>query len=114
AEVLLRPETHGGRRYVLTGGEAVGYGALASVLSEELGTPVTYHALSMEEMRARLERQGVGSGMIDSLLALAAYQKAGGPTERVSDDVERILGRPPRTIRDFVSDHGEHFARPEG
>jgi uncharacterized protein YbjT (DUF2867 family) len=109
AEALLHPAQHAGQRYVLTGGEAVGYGALAAVLSEELGTPVTYHALSMDEMRARLEGQGVGPKMIDSLLALAAYQKAGGPTERVSESVEQILGRAPRSIGDFARDYRQHF-----
>lgn len=114
AEALLHPERHSGQRYVLTGGEAVGYGDLARVLSEELGKPVIYHALSMEEMRARLERQGVAPKMIESLLALAAYQKAGGPTERVSDSVQQILGRAPRTIRDFARDYKRHFVHKDG
>ena len=47
--------------------------------------------------------------MIDSYLALAAYQKAGGATARVSESVEEILGRKPRTIRYFVTDYKEHF-----
>lgn len=110
AEALLHPERHTGQRYVLTGGEAVGYGTLARALSGELGRVVTYHALSMDAMRERMERQGMPAAMIDSYLALAAYQKAGGPTERVSDSVERILGRPPRTVQDFARDYREHFA----
>lgn len=109
AQVLLHPEAHAGQRYVLTGGEAVGYGALAGALSEVLGTPVSYHALTMEEMRDWLEQQGVAPKMIDSFLALAAYQKAGGPTERVSESVEQVLGRAPRTIQDFARDYREHF-----
>lgn len=113
AEVLLHPGAHAGQRYVLTGGEAVGYGALASALSEVLGTPVTYRALSMDEMRERLEQQGVAPKMIDSFLALAAYQKAGGPTERVSESVEEVLGRAPRSIQDFARDYREHFVRHE-
>lgn len=112
AEALLHPEHHAGRRYVLTGGEAVGYQALADTMSEVLETTVTYRSLSEDEMRARLEKQGMSSKMIDSTLALASYQRAGGPTERVSDDVLDVLGRPPRTIRDFVLDHREHFVPP--
>ncbi len=111
AEALLNPEKHAGQRYVLTGGEAVGYQALADALTEVLGTTITYRSLSMEEMRARMESQGVGPKMIDSMLALASYQKAGGPTERVSESVREILGREPRTIHDFVRDHREVFAR---
>ena len=65
--------------------------------------------LRLVEMRDRLEKQGVGPKMIDSYLALASYQKAGGATARVSDSVADILGRPPRTIRDFVRDYRKHF-----
>ncbi len=108
-EALLHPDAHTAQKYVLTGGEAVGYADLAHVLSDVLGTPVTYNALSMEEARARLKRQGVAPGSIESMLALAAYQKAGGPTERTSDAVEQILGRPPRDIRVFARDYVEYF-----
>lgn len=108
-ETLLHPETHADRKYVLTGGEAIGYADLARVLSETLGETVTYRALSMEEARARMEAAGVPPKSIESILALSAYQKAGGPTERTSDHVQQILGRPPRTIRDFARDYREHF-----
>jgi hypothetical protein len=47
--------------------------------------------------------------MIEAMLAIAAYQKAGGATATVSDKVARILGRPPRSIRDFVRDYASHF-----
>ena len=40
---------------------------------------------------------------------MAAYQKAGGPTEKTSDGVERILGRPPRTLTEFARDYVDHF-----
>lgn len=105
AEALLHPEAHAGRRWFLTGGEAVGYADLAAAVSEATGRPVAYRPLSMEEARARLEAQGLPAFAVDSLLAIAAYQRAGGPTSQVSDKVERLLGRPPRTIRDFVRDH---------
>jgi hypothetical protein len=56
----------------------------------------------MDEARVRMEAQSVSAFAIDPLLAIAAYQKPGGPTAMVSDKVERILGRPPRTFPDDV------------
>lgn len=109
AEALLHPEKHAGQRYILTGGEAVGYRALAEALTKATGRNVQYQSLSMDEMRERLEKQGVGPKMIDSLLALAAYQKAGGPTERVSDSVTEILGRKPRNVEEFAEHYKENF-----
>ncbi len=108
-EALLHPEEHQGQIYRLTGGRAVGYGELADVLSDVVGERVRYHALSMDEERRRLEERGMAPEAIESMLALAAYQKAGGATERTDDAVERVLGRPPRTIADFARDHRDHF-----
>lgn len=111
AEALLYPERHANKTYVLTGDEAVGYKALAKAISKAINKEVVYHALSMDEMRQRMEKQGISTKMIDSYLALAAYQRAGGPTERVSDSVSNILGRPARTVEDFARDFREYFLK---
>lgn len=108
-EALVNPDAHAGRKYFLTGGEAVGYADLATALSEVTGKTVTYQPISMSEARSRMQATGASPDMIEAMLAIAAYQKAGGPTAIVSDKVERILGRPPRSIRDFVRDHASHF-----
>jgi hypothetical protein len=63
----------------------------------------------MDDARARAEQRGVSPPLIDAMLAIAAYQKAGGPTARTSDSVDRILGRPPRTIVDFARDYADRF-----
>jgi uncharacterized protein YbjT (DUF2867 family) len=110
AKVVLDPEPHAGRRYFLTGGEAVGMADVADVLSEVTGRRVTYHPISMDEARARMEARGLPAQLIDAMLAIAAYQKAGGATSRVSDSVQRILGRAPRTIRDFARDYADQFS----
>src|SRR5437763_14832273 len=62
-----------------------------------------------EEARARLAARGIAAAAIDALLAIAAYQRAGGPTALVSPSVERLLGRRPRTIRDFARDYASQF-----
>lgn len=109
ARILREPEAHVGKKYTLTGGRAVGYDEVAAALAGATGRPVTYHPISMEEARARMEARGTPEFLIDATLAIAAYQEAGGPTERVSDDVAHILGRPPRTVRDFARDYAEAF-----
>ena len=109
AEVLLHVEAHVGKKYVLTGGEAVGYADLAAALSEATGRTITYRPITLEEARARLAERGVAAAAIDAMLAIAAYQRAGGPTATISPSVERLLGRRPRTIRDFAHDYASHF-----
>lgn len=109
AESLLNPEKHNGKKYVLTSGTAIGYQELADAISSATGKQVEYKSLSMDEMRERMEKQGINSKMIDSFLALAAYQKAGGATARVSNDVSEVLGREPRTVVDFAKDYKDNF-----
>lgn len=110
AEVLLHPDTHIGKKYVLTGGAAVGYADLAAELTEATGRAIAYRPITMEDARARLTRLGQPAELIDATLAIAAYQRDGGPTAAVSPIVERLLGRPPRTIRDFVHDYAAAFS----
>ena len=87
AKTLLEPEAHAGKKYFLTGPEAVGYADLATVLSEVTGRRVTYQPITMDEERARLEAQRVPPTIIDAMLAMATYQSAGGATSTVSDRV---------------------------
>ncbi len=108
-ETLLNPEEHAGKTYVLTGGEAVGFDDVAQALSQVTGRDIRYHQLTMDEARARMEAQGLAARLIDSMLALAAYQKAGGKTAQVSGDVAQILGRAPRNIHDFARDYKAAF-----
>jgi len=109
AESLLHPEKHTGKHYVLTGGEAIGFQQLADALSAVTGRSVVYKSLSMDEMRTKMIRNGIPIKTVDSLLALASYQKSGGATERVSQDVQNILGSPPRTLLDFTRDYRTEF-----
>ena len=110
AEVLLHPEAHVGKKYVLTGGEAVGYADVAAALTAATGRTVSYRPISMEEARSRMAARGASPQASDALLAISAYQKAGGATATVSPTVQGLLGRPPRSIRDFVRDYAERFS----
>lgn len=109
ALVLADPDPHAGRKYTLTGGEAVGYADLAAEISRETGRPVTYRPISMEEARERMSARGMSEPAIEALLAIASYQKEGGATAMVSPHVERLLGRPPRAMQDFVRDYAHRF-----
>ena len=65
--------------------------------------------MRLEEARARLAARGIAAAAIEPILAIAAYQRAGGPTATISPHVEQLLGRRPRTIRDFARDYASRF-----
>ena len=109
AAVTLTHSGHDGKKYVLTGPEALSYFDVARILSEAVGRPITYVPLSLEEARERMVRAGEAQWAIEGLLALAAYQRAGGPTAAVHDTVRQVLGRPPRSLAEFAKDHAKEF-----
>ena len=64
----------------------------------------------MDEAWSRLRRAGQPPWLVASKLEIAGYQRAGGPTARTTDTVQ--IGRSPRSLADFASDHREQFLPP--
>ena len=107
--VALTAPGHEGKEYVLTGPEALSYRRATEILSEVLGRPLTYIAETEDETWARQRRAGEPPWRIAALLAIASYQRAGGPTEQLTATVEELTGRPPRTFEQFARDHAAEF-----
>ncbi|HEU4408820.1 MAG TPA: SDR family oxidoreductase [Polyangiaceae bacterium] len=103
AALALTTSKHDGRAYSLTGAEALDRHEVAAVFARELDRPVAYVSPSDEQFRAAL-RDVLPPGYIDLLSRLYADVRAGA-TAPVTDDVERLLGRPPISLAQFVRDH---------
>ena len=115
AAVVLTRERWEGETLTLTGPEAISYPGATGILSATLGRPLTYVDETPDEAWARLRGAGLPPWLVGARLALAAYQRAGGPTERVTDTVERVTGRPARTLSEFAEDHADDLrSRPAG
>ena len=105
AAAVLAGEGHAGETYVLTGPEAISYRQATEILSRVLDRPLTFVAESDDAAWTRLHAAGQPPWLIAGTLAIAAYQRAGGPTESLTDTVERLTGRRPRTFEQFARDH---------
>jgi uncharacterized protein YbjT (DUF2867 family) len=99
---------HDGRTYTLTGPAALSIPDQVAVLAEVLGRPVPTEDVSPEDHRARLLALGWEPGFVDFAARANALARAGGNTT-VTGDVARVLGRPPRTYRDWAADHRGAF-----
>jgi uncharacterized protein YbjT (DUF2867 family) len=106
--VLTAPAQHVAATYVLTGGEAINYGQLATTLSQVVGEPVTYIPLTLEEAKQRMEQKGLPAAMVQTFVAYAAVQRS-GDAEYVSTAVAKILQKPARTTAAFVNDYACWF-----
>ncbi len=102
---VLTEEGHAGERYTLTGPEAVSYRDVARTLSDVLDRPIRYVAETEDDAWRRLHGEGQPPWLIGAQLSLAAYQRAGGGTDIITDAVDSITSKPPRTIEAFARDY---------
>lgn len=109
AATILTEDGHDGKIYTLTGPEAIPFGEAAAVLTDVLGREVGFVSETYDDAWRRLRRAGLAPWHIGAQLALAGYQRRGGGTGIVTDVVERITGRPPRSFRDFARDYASAF-----
>jgi uncharacterized protein YbjT (DUF2867 family) len=112
ARALADPTSHRDRAYDVTGPEALTYEAFAEVLSAALDFPVRYTNPSLLRFVWRRLRAGDDFGF--ALVTAGIYTTARlGLAGRVSDDVETVLGRQPRTIGAFAADYADEFRTDE-
>ena len=109
AFVTLTQPGHQDKTYVLTGSEAISYRQAAEIIGGVIGKKLRFVDESPEEARARRVREGVPPAVIESILAIGAYQRAGGKTVTITNTVAELTGRPPRTVAEFVQEHASLF-----
>jgi uncharacterized protein YbjT (DUF2867 family) len=85
---------------VLTGPEALSHDDVATIITEVTGRPVTHHRLTYDQMRDRLTAEVPAE--FAALLAGMDRAIAAGAEDRVTDTVQRLTGRAPRSFRALV------------
>jgi uncharacterized protein YbjT (DUF2867 family) len=104
------PSAHRGRAYALTGPAAVSFDEAAHILSEVLGRDVRYEAASLAGYARHLRRRGAPWPRIAVQTILHAGLRL-GQAERVEPTLEALLGRPGRSLREYVADHAACWRR---
>lgn len=104
-EALLG-DGHAGRAYTLSGPEAITLDRVADLLSRAAG----YEVRHVDDPPERVV-DGEPSWWAELLLNVYRRLMAGG-FATVTDDVERVTGRPPRSFEAFVDEHAKAWARP--
>ncbi len=99
----LTEDGHHGQAYALTGGRVFSRYEVAAAIAEVIGQPVQYIPLTDEQFREGMKAY-MSPVYIEILSGIYGSVRAGW-TEVVSDNVPNILGRPARTLEQFVQDH---------
>ncbi|MGI5167283.1 NAD(P)H-binding protein [Spirillospora sp. CA-253888] len=106
AAAALRGDGHAGQVYVLTGPEPSTPRDRAEAIGAAIGEPVRFVEQTREEARAEMVRF-MPEPVADTTLAILGAPK---PAEqRVSPDVERVLGRAPRPFADWARRNAAAF-----
>ena len=113
AAVLADPPAHLGRKYELTGPRSQDLHGVAREFSEALNREVTYRDVPHDEWEQNLKKAQVPEHLAQHLLTMAELHRA-GRYDRVADGVQRLTGRPPMSVREFVSLYPDQFSRRRG
>jgi uncharacterized protein YbjT (DUF2867 family) len=104
ARVLIDPAPHQCETYTLTGPEAFDFDQVAAFLSEALDRVIRYDRASWIGYLFHLRRRGIGLGQAMVLMILHVGLRF-GQAESVDPTLERLLGRRPFDVHDFIRDH---------
>ncbi|WP_026932037.1 NAD(P)H-binding protein [Glycomyces tenuis] len=110
AEVAARALTDDdllGTKPVLTGPEAISHTEMVTALAEATGRPLRYRAIGPVEAVAQIAAMGLPPELAASFIA--RYAAFDGRPATVTGEVERLLGRPARSYRDWARDHAAFF-----
>ncbi|MFJ9774304.1 NAD(P)H-binding protein [Kitasatospora sp. NPDC101157] len=109
---MLHQDGHVRGDYVLTGPESLTQAAQVSVIGDALGRRIAFEEMTPDEFRS-LSAGTAPSSAVDMLLA--AWSAAVGRPAYVTTAVADLLGRAPRTFRQWAADHATGFTEgPEG
>jgi uncharacterized protein YbjT (DUF2867 family) len=109
ARMLIDPEEHVGKEYSFTGA-LTNYSDFAGVFSDVLGKPVTYVPVSFEQAEGALTSRGLPEWLITHLLTVARLGARGAFSTENTAPIREIVGREPKTTRQFVEDHKAMFS----
>ena len=102
ARVFEEPTAFQGQALTLTGPEALTFDQVAALLSTALGRVIRYETASIPGYAWHLRRR---RGMPWMQIVIQTVLHVGlrrGDAERVEPTIERVLGRPPLALQDFI------------
>lgn len=104
AAVAFADDDYAGRAFTLTGPEALSFAAVAALLTAELGREIRYARPGVLAYlrRQRRDRKPWAQAVIEALLHVGLRF---GQAATVDPTLPRLLGRPARTLAQYIADH---------
>ncbi|ONK12621.1 NAD(P)H-binding protein [Streptomyces sp. MP131-18] len=109
AVAALTGNGHAGRCYELSGPRLMTFADAVGEIARASGRDIRYMPVTAEAYADELKQQGAPAGTVALLVDLFAQVRAGHLTS-LTDDVRRVLGRPPRDFADYARTAAERGA----
>lgn len=104
AAIFASPHEHRNIAYLLSGPAAVTFDDVAALLTRQLGRTINYRRASVVGYLRHLRRRGLPWTQVLVQCALHVGLRF-GQAEGVDPTLEKLLGRPPRSMAEFIADH---------
>ena len=117
AAVVLTEPGHAAACYDVTGPEALSYADVAAKLAGVTGRPITYVAAPDDAVRQALLGAGLNDWFASALVGLYQdYRRSGtsGYAAQVTDTIERVTGRPARSLDDLLVENASNLQPTQG
>jgi len=109
AKIAASPAAHEGKTYWPTGPEALSAKDVAAIFSRVLNRTIAFEPLTLAEQKRAMLDVGLPEQVAEDN-ANAVALMAEGDCDYVTGDVATILGRPPRSFEQFVTDYAAAFS----
>lgn len=104
ASIVLHDPRAIGQAYTLTGDRSYSYGEVAEILSDVTGRRVRYDSPGLFSFATYHLRRGRTLGQTVVMYALYSVARM-GKADGTTDELERLIGRSPRSLPEFADDH---------
>lgn len=103
---LLVDDSFNNTDFDITGPSAIDHTEVAKAISSQIGEEVLYQEIQPQQLREGLLAAGLPEDYSDFLLLILGFLKE-GYNAGLTDNVEKILGRKPLSLTDYVRDYKE-------
>ncbi len=110
ALVLREFDRHRNSVYTLTGSENMNFSHVADLLSEKLGREISYISPTLLKFFLEKRKEGLPASQI-FVMILLHYLPAFERSPLITNDIEKLTGRKPGTLDDFIGREIEKFSQ---
>ena len=94
----------------VTGPDPIGAAELTKMVSELTGRTLTHVPVTADQLQADLRAAGLPPPVVELMAAIDINTRAGN-VANVSDSVQKLTGKPPQSVREFLAAHTAELKR---